>query len=394
MVRQGANRLAATAPELYYEQVLDNLARSHELPDELPYFATPNQGTHQNARTIQATWTPGWDFITTTGVFAGNYLFDKQTAALQGTNQNQVTYQMSPLSDPDKLTLINAALHEATGTATPGESCLLDNWYYRRSEPVPSTDPRKPPTVNLIQYHQWRPQYGGTTCWVQFVEKRRKIPKDACHVGHYNHVYAYVVPGCESQLTEFTLAILDIATLDGKGGRPLGSGVNQDLYKKLDDARAKQRAAQKRKDDVLLSLKRKEGIRKTLLADRDRKLKEFDTAMRALLSGVNKNAPATDPKPEGAPTLPLAVQQFTEKLQAHFFAASEADNNEIRAMNTSMNDEQAVVDTAEDEIKSTQSEIDSLLRQIQVEQSQSGGGITSPRLQPGVISPPPASSPL
>lgn len=105
-VRERAVKLARTAPGLYEQQVLDNLALLSAQPDGLPYFLLPNGGTAQLARTFQVQYTPGWDFITS-GVYIARYLFDKQTAQVQGSNQCQESWQTFPISDPDKLILMH-----------------------------------------------------------------------------------------------------------------------------------------------------------------------------------------------------------------------------------------------------------------------------------------------
>jgi hypothetical protein len=77
----------------------------------LPYFGLPQSGTNTNQHQFQASYSPGWDFVP---AFA-RYLFDKQGATLQGNIQNTHAYQMSPVSDPEKLLLLQTAFRLAAG---------------------------------------------------------------------------------------------------------------------------------------------------------------------------------------------------------------------------------------------------------------------------------------
>ncbi len=118
-LRERAAHLASTAPGLYEQQVLDNLALLAAQPEAMPYYLLPSQGTEQIARTLQVQYTPNLDLITASGAYLGRYLIDKQTAQLQGTNQNQETWQTLPISDPDKLLLMRSALTKSWVRRTP-----------------------------------------------------------------------------------------------------------------------------------------------------------------------------------------------------------------------------------------------------------------------------------
>ena len=122
IVQSRSNKLASTVTTLYYEQVLTNLAMTIAKPDMLPYFGVPTQGTHTNVRQFTAGYTPMWDYLTT-GMkpFSGHYFFDKQAAPLTGGVQNQESFQLQPISNPDRLMLLQAAFHRATGYPNDGE---------------------------------------------------------------------------------------------------------------------------------------------------------------------------------------------------------------------------------------------------------------------------------
>ena|ERR1019366_2431269 len=44
------------------------------------------------------------------------------------------------------------------------------------------------------------------------VGRRHQVPKNACYVGHFGKSYAWVLPGHESELADFTIVILNLAT--------------------------------------------------------------------------------------------------------------------------------------------------------------------------------------
>ena len=98
-VQKNSNKLSSTVPDLYYGQVLDNVAMISSNPAATPYFSYPTQGTTANTLTAQASYTPGWDWVSA----VGRYLFDKQAATLQGTNADAQTFQVTPVANPDNL---------------------------------------------------------------------------------------------------------------------------------------------------------------------------------------------------------------------------------------------------------------------------------------------------
>src|SRR4051812_1306604 len=99
-LRDKAVKLSSTATDLYYLQVLDNLARLYDIPESLPYFSEPTQGTNSLQNQVQANYQLGWDLI------MGRYLIDKQLAIIQGQRQVAENWQAAPIDDPDTLRLL------------------------------------------------------------------------------------------------------------------------------------------------------------------------------------------------------------------------------------------------------------------------------------------------
>ena len=113
-VQKRSNMLSGTVPDLYYGQVLDNLALAVAKPDALPYFGLPAQGSTANTRALTATYTPTWDF-TTVGSTVARWILDHQSAAFGGSNSDAQTLQVTPITDPDKLVLLWEVFHLAAG---------------------------------------------------------------------------------------------------------------------------------------------------------------------------------------------------------------------------------------------------------------------------------------
>lgn len=191
-VRKKANRLTSTVPDLYYDEVLDNIALTLAKPDAIPYFGIPQQGTNGNTRNVSANYAGAWDFLPA----LGRYLFDKQSSMISGSNQWQESFQVQPLSDPDKMYLLHVAFQKAGGVpiAPEADDHLRD--FYKTH-------------VLFTDYYDWiKPG------WFNIANSKRDVPKHACYVGHYCDVYVWVPAENLNDLSQFTLAILDIVTID------------------------------------------------------------------------------------------------------------------------------------------------------------------------------------
>jgi hypothetical protein len=196
-VRNKVTNLVRNTPDIYQQQILDNLARQAAVPSSMPYFVIPTQGTAQIAKTGQVSYQQGIDFITS-GQYVGRYLWDKVQPTVQVTKQVQETWQTGPVNDPDKLMLIRVALHKALGIIDPNLP-ILEAFYTSRGN-------------NWAHYEAMvRP---GWLC----IGTRKDVPRDACFVGYYTgccgDVYVWTTAGHEGDLADLTFAILDIATLD------------------------------------------------------------------------------------------------------------------------------------------------------------------------------------
>lgn len=196
VVQRGANKLAGTVPSLYYEQVLDNMARLADNPKILPYFGVPSQATHTNSRQMNAGYTGEIDLNA-----AKNWLFDKQTMPLSGSDQNQEALQVQPVVNPDKLLLMQAAYLQAMKIPSdPGDRNILDNFYKLPRGGLP--------TNYFTDYSKYL-----IPGWYCVTRSATEAKKKGCYCARGCGGWIYVPPEGMDGFTNFTLAILDIATV-------------------------------------------------------------------------------------------------------------------------------------------------------------------------------------
>jgi hypothetical protein len=124
---------STTTTDLFFMQVLDNVARTIEAPDEMPYFNMPAAGTAQIQRSLSLTVTPQWALITAANSFGiGHTLFNQTQAAFTPQQIDQESWQVAPMPDPDRLMLMHSAYLRVTGHQTNYSEYLLYEYYRAR----------------------------------------------------------------------------------------------------------------------------------------------------------------------------------------------------------------------------------------------------------------------
>jgi uncharacterized membrane protein YgcG len=123
--------LSTTSSDLFYIQVLDNVARTIDSPGESPYFDLPAAGTAQIQQSLSVTATPQWALLTA-GPSAGAFLFNQFQGAATPQQIDQESWQVTPLADPDRLVLMHAAYLKATGHDSPEVQSVLNEYYAAR----------------------------------------------------------------------------------------------------------------------------------------------------------------------------------------------------------------------------------------------------------------------
>ncbi len=126
LLRNRMNDQVSTLPDLYYQQVLDNLAAIQAHPARLPYFANSLVGRIGVQRTTLAYQQFHWERITSGATaFLGRYLFDEHVAQVQGSQLLLGEWLPRTTDNPDKLLLMPCAYHKAIGlTSAPEEEFL------------------------------------------------------------------------------------------------------------------------------------------------------------------------------------------------------------------------------------------------------------------------------
>ncbi len=235
MLRERTVGQATTITDIYYEQVMNNIAMHAANPEALPYFSYPGAGVNTIQRTLTGNYTPGWDLVqlatlgpAVAAAKAYHYLFDKQSAEVSASSQNAETWNTVSTTDPDKIQLMKFAYEKVFGVIDPGHDQALCRILCNPHSadippPSPITTELQPRITNvpgfpLDYYHKVYPG------WFS-VGAKCDVPKDACYVGHCGKTYAWVTPNQMRDLANFTLAILDIATYQSSSTRNTTAGI-------------------------------------------------------------------------------------------------------------------------------------------------------------------------
>lgn len=215
---------------LHYQQVLDNIAMHAVDPNALPYFSYASTGQNAVQRTVAAKYNLGWDFITS-GVYLGRYLVDKQSSEISGQQNNNQTWNTVPTFDPDKVILMKYAYDKAFGMIESSHDEVLKKYLGTSQPSVAPSDsaPGVAPDATTLRIKGFQGFYYDRIRSRWFcVGNKKDVPKNACYVGCCGKTYAWVMPEHVRDLSDFTLAMLDIATLSEvkpNGGRaqPIGT---------------------------------------------------------------------------------------------------------------------------------------------------------------------------
>ena len=179
-------QLSQTVPQLQERQVLDNLARIASDPGGLPYYTVISTGLAN----IADSGSGGLSSLT-----LQHRVFPSGT--LNGTASRSVTgnWTLNTTSSPDRLRAMRAAYQMALGLG-----------------PVDPIDLQK-----LEGFESGRALQAVAPGWL-CVGTKHEIPKGSRLVSHEGHTYVWVKPGHSKQFADFSLLILDIATVAPSSG--------------------------------------------------------------------------------------------------------------------------------------------------------------------------------
>lgn len=194
ILRKETAEVSVTLTDIYYKQVLDNIARFLHAPASMPSFAIINAGTVNVSDTYGGAVTPQYAPTLTTASQGGGAL-PILSIIFGVTASRNITenWSTSPVTDSDNIRRMRCAFQLVVGAGN--EECdnckqRLQGFFVGGSESFECMLP---------------------TGWYYFGCKK-DVPKNACYVGHYCDMYVWVMPEGIDGLSRFTITIMDIAT--------------------------------------------------------------------------------------------------------------------------------------------------------------------------------------
>jgi len=190
-LRNNTFHQAQCAHDLQQQQVLDNLAMFVVDPNSVPFFTIVGSGTSSVTDSGSASTSLSW---LRTG-------FQSVGLNLGGGRVMQESFNIGPLTDPDKLARMRCAYQQAVGYHNSSciDCCgLQKEWGNRKWDGRPASD-------TCVDECTPAPGWFCVGC-------KKDVPKNACYVGHYGKTYIWVPPGGSDELALLTLTILDYAT--------------------------------------------------------------------------------------------------------------------------------------------------------------------------------------
>ncbi len=194
VLRQHTVAANITVSDIYYQQILNNVACFATNPAAMPSISMVTAGTvnveDQQGASINPTYSP-----TLTRLSQGGGALPILSLLFGVTATRSVTenWSTAPVTDSDNIRRLRCAFQVIVGAGTAEcDQCQdrLKGFFVGGTE----------------SYECMLPM--GWYC----VGGKGDVPKDACHVGRYGDTYAWVMPEGMDGLTRFTITVLDIAT--------------------------------------------------------------------------------------------------------------------------------------------------------------------------------------
>jgi hypothetical protein len=210
-------RQSRTLSDLQYRQVVDNLAATASCPSALPYFAAVGGGKTTIQQTPNVNNVVNWDLITAPGALFNKFIFDKGAITTQYTQQNTGEWDTTPSLDPIQLFLMQGLYRKALGLELPPHQLAALEAFFT-----------PPPAKRETAYGTTHPLYKGVYAEAMRelyrhigpgcfgVGRKCDVPANACYVGHCRGTYVWVTTEQLEGLTNLTIAILDVGTIDTK----------------------------------------------------------------------------------------------------------------------------------------------------------------------------------
>lgn len=194
VLRKNTVAVNATLSDIYYEQVLNNVARFEANPDSMPSFAMVSAGTVNIEDQHGAGFNPNYSPTLTRAMQGGgalpilSMLF--QTSASRSVTENWST---TPVTDSDNIRRMRCAFQLLVGREEADcDKCKarLEGFFLGGTESFDCAMPRG---------------------WYQ-VGCKDDVPDNACYVGHHCDTYVWVTADGMDGFSRFTITVMDIAT--------------------------------------------------------------------------------------------------------------------------------------------------------------------------------------
>jgi len=183
-----------TVSDIYFQQVLNNVARFEVNSAAMPSFSVVSAGTVNIQDSSGATLAPTYSPTLSSAMQGGGAL--PILSILFGLNaQRSVTenWSTAPVTDSDNIRRMRCAFQLLVGR----EASECDRCEARLKEFfIASTE-----TQECLLPRGW-----------YYVGCKNDVPPDACYVAHYCDTYVWVTYEGIDGLTRFTITVLDIAT--------------------------------------------------------------------------------------------------------------------------------------------------------------------------------------
>ena len=183
-----------TVSDIYYQQVLNNIARFVENPAAMPSISVVTAGTVNVQDQAGGSLSPNYSPTLTRRLQGGGALpILSILFGVNGSRSISENWSTAPVTDSDNIRRLRCAFQLVVGTeASECDRCKdrLKGFFQGGTE---SFDCMLP------------------TDWY-CVGCERDVPSNACYVGNHCQTYVWVTPEGLDGLTRFTITILDIAT--------------------------------------------------------------------------------------------------------------------------------------------------------------------------------------
>jgi len=190
----------ATQTDIYYTEILNNLAMVAKYPGSLPPFTLLGTGQIQITDSGSNT-----DLVNPNSVMQGVV---STSYGVTISRADQLNWTIWPISDPDRLALMRCVYQLALGLSPSDcDSCYEKLRKLLCPESAGKTS-GTPAHLSEDECLCCAIPHG----WMN-VGCKRDVPHHACYVGHYRDTYVWVTPDGLEGLTRLTLTILNLATI-------------------------------------------------------------------------------------------------------------------------------------------------------------------------------------